>query len=847
MIGAILLLGAALLGIGIIRRLFALQLNSAEQALWGLVLGWSVTTAVAYCLARMTGSLSLASIIPLLLFVWVGAILCWLPTLRGNDPSGPLIWERPFTPLIVVLCLFAPLLVRLFATHMLQAGTDGGIYSGGESTYYDMAYHSALTTSFVYGANFPPVYPPFPPAPLLYPFLPDFLTALLIATGWDLHAALVWTAVPLSLALIGIFYFFAMRLVTMAGADHRLGEGRIAAIATLIFFLNGGLGFIYFVQDWRESGSGFWHFLSNLSVNYTHLPARGLVWPNIIVDMLLPQRASLFGLSLGLIILSCFAIAWRQEDDVDKWTGPKSLCVAGIVTGLLPFFHLHSYIAVGLISGVLFLLRPRRVWLLFWLPAVVIALPRFPEFFHDLAGIGFARFQPGWRGQDEPSWILFWLRNVGLPAILVLPAWATAARQIRRFYIAFVALLGLALLVVLSPNDYDNLKLMVYWYAATAVLIALWLYRLVRRSVVWVFSAVLLVASILSGALAIAAELRSSRLMFSPDEVAAATFVKAQTAPHSLFLTAPSLHQPVLSLAGRRVVRGPTAWLWSHGYPFAEREADVRTIYAGRDDAIELMRYYRVDYIYVGQHERDELKANRDFFDRAFPVAYRNAGITIYDGRKLKEGDSPVSPVYPPREYASRLDRDPAQILVEFPLVAYEVYRLRKVAFGATPRYRDLLPDLRSVGHNLYPGRSGWQQTLENNERSFVQEIVEQSPFRERYDKMTDKAYIAALYANAGLQPSAEEAAALLNSLTAHQDTRVTILRRVASDRRLFRRDYNAAYVLCHYFSYLKRDPDEAPDHDLTGFDFWRQQLDRNRDYRGLTRAFLEADEYLRR
>jgi hypothetical protein len=56
--------------------------------------------------------------------------------------------------------------------------------------------------------------------------------------------------------------------------------------------------------------------------------------------------------------------------------------------------------------------------------------------------------------------------------------------------------------------------------------------------------------------------------------------------------------------------------------------------------------------------------------------------------------------------------------------------------------------------------------------------------------------------------------------------------------------DYNEAYVLCHYFAYLRRNPDDPPDHDLTGYNFWLAQLDRTNDYRGITRAFLESDEY---
>jgi hypothetical protein len=60
------------------------------------------------------------------------------------------------------------------------------------------------------------------------------------------------------------------------------------------------------------------------------------------------------------------------------------------------------------------------------------------------------------------------------------------------------------------------------------------------------------------------------------------------------------------------------------------------------------------------------------------------------------------------------------------------------------------------------------------------------------------------------------------------------------ADKKLPARDYNAAYVLLHYFGYLKRDIEA----DAEGYQFWLRDLDRTGDYRGLTRAFIESGEY---
>jgi hypothetical protein len=856
MIGILFLFGAAFFGIGLVRRLVFLSVNYVEQVLWGLVIGWSAATAIGYGFARVSGGLSFRTALFVTLFVLGAAMLSWAPAVRElfrrkNNTADP-GWDRALTPLVLLLIIFTPIYLRLFITHMLQVHPDGGIYSGGESTSYDMAYHAAISTSFVYGDNFPPLYTPMPPPPLLYPFLPDFLTSLLVVLGMDLHSALVCTAIPLCLALTGIFYFFAARLLrwTELLPVNAVHVGWLAFTATLLFLLNGGFGFIYLLTDWRASGISLWHFLSHLEVNYTHIAEKGLVWPNIITDMLLPQRTSIFGLSLGFIVLTCFAMVWRSTNDnappAAKWRNWPVLLSAGVLAGGLPFFHVHSYAAVGLVSGVLFLLRPRRVWLAFWVPAIVLAFPQFLDLGGQLAATGFARFQPGWRGQGEQNWILFWLCNLGLPALLIIPAWLNASRSLRLFYVSFVTLLVLALLFVFSPNDYDNLKLMTYWYAGTSIVIAGWLGRLAVARAGLACAVGLVIVSILSGALAVAYEWRASRLIFDRDQIAAAEFVKHETAPHSLFLTAPSLHQPVLSLAGRAVVRGPTAWLWSHGYPFAEREADVRAIYAGRDDANELLRYYRVDYVYLGQSEATELRANRAFFDTGFPAVYRAGDIAIYDTRKLQAHDRGSSSVYPPREYASRVDRDPAQVLAEFPSVAYQLYRLHKVAFGGPPRYGDFSVDLRALGRELYPGTSGWMEKVKENTRAFCDEVAAREKFKDRYDGLSNAEYVSALSANAELNLSDRERSELAEDLAAGRETRASLLLHLSASSRLYARDYNSAYLLCHYFGYLRRNPDDPPDHDLTGYNFWLRQLDRTRDYRGVTRAFIEADEYKR-
>jgi hypothetical protein len=314
---------------------------------------------------------------------------------------------------------------------------------------------------------------------------------------------------------------------------------------------------------------------------------------------------------------------------------------------------------------------------------------------------------------------------------------------------------------------------------------------------------VIVLASTASGVAALKHESLQRELVFGPEETAAAEYVRSHTEPRALFLTAPVIEQPVLCLAGRPVLRGPTFWLWSHGYEFRDRERDVRRIYAGGPEALELLRYYRVDYVYLGAAERRDLRPDAPFFDASFPALYRNSEITVYDTRGARDsGASAALPFAPaPRELAARAGRDPFALVEEFPRVGFFAYRLLKASTGRAPRRAEFMRAMEVLGRGLYVGADGWERKLEANR------------------------------------------VALADDVAAGDASRRDALLRAADDPRFYAREYDPAYVLLHFFAYLGRDPVGPPD---AGFDFWLHILERTHDYRSLSRAFLESDEYRR-
>jgi hypothetical protein len=79
---------------------------------------------------------------------------------------------------------------------------------------------------------------------------------------------------------------------------------------------------------------------------------------------------------------------------------------------------------------------------------------------------------------------------------------------------------------------------------------------------------------------------------------------------------------------------------------------------------------------------------------------------------------------------------------------------------------------------------------------------------------------------------------------------RAEVLRAVAEDSDLRSAEFNRAFVLMQYFGYLRRNPNEFPDSNFNGFNFW---LDKLNQFNGnfidaeMVKAFITSLEYRQR
>jgi hypothetical protein len=71
---------------------------------------------------------------------------------------------------------------------------------------------------------------------------------------------------------------------------------------------------------------------------------------------------------------------------------------------------------------------------------------------------------------------------------------------------------------------------------------------------------------------------------------------------------------------------------------------------------------------------------------------------------------------------------------------------------------------------------------------------------------------------------------------SADNAARARVIRRVADNPVLIQREFNRAFVLMEYFGYLRRNPDDAPDSDMSGYNFWLNKLN------GFSGNFIDAE-----
>jgi uncharacterized repeat protein (TIGR01451 family) len=184
---------------------------------------------------------------------------------------------------------------------------------------------------------------------------------------------------------------------------------------------------------------------------------------------------------------------------------------------------------------------------------------------------------------------------------------------------------------------------------------------------------------------------------------------------------------------------------------------------------------------------------------------------------------------------------------IEFQETGYFVYRYRKASFNAMPRRQQLYDDKAIVSQGVVVGTPGWEDVLAANKAIFSADWVGRPEFGATFNSLSNTEYVDRLYANAGITPDPQTRTSLINGLNATTLTRESVLRTVVDTPAFITKEYNPAFVLMEYFGYLQRNPDDPPNNDFSGFNFWLNKLnEHNGNYIAaeMVKSFLVSGEY---
>jgi hypothetical protein len=703
---ALLLALAAIAGATVLTYTYDRDAGIWSRLCAGVCLGFAALGLVGFVLASLLGmgpaSLALAGVVcgaPLLLLLregWRGRVAADLK--EGSSIVGRALTGKGGTGALVFYLITALLFWFVYAHAMYQ--TPEGIFTGVDTNIGDLPFHLAVVTGFAYGENFPPQHPEFAGVRLTYPFVVDFVAAMFVRAGATLGGALFWQSFAMIMSLVGLLHRWALKLTR---------ERLAALMVPALVLLSGGFGWLVFLREAASSGQGVFAMLGGLEHDYTRAYP-GFEWGNAVTALFVTQRSILLGVAVALIVWTLWwdaseksgvrrrkseeggdaaelesrrvgkkkakgkakaaraASAKRAFEDEEAAAdnslafllSPFSLrqmVAAGVVAGLMPLVHAHSFVVMMLMGACMALVQGAAVlfskgeesdaeapawarvwavwwpWVLFAAAASALALPQMFFATRDSAVRAgqFFGWEFGWaHGQTNVVW--FWIKNtaVFIPLLIVALAWrgAGVSRRLLLFYLPFVLCFIVPNVYRLSPWVWDNIKVLLYWWVASAPLVALLLVRLWRRGGVWRAAALaLLFMQTAAGGLDVwrAASGTVERRSFDPAGVAFAEVIKSETSPRSLILHAPTYNDPVY-LTGRRTFLGYPGHVWSHGIDYTPREAELKRIYMGTADAPALIERAGIEYVVVGPLEREEMRKYGLMLNESFFARYRKVG-----------------------------------------------------------------------------------------------------------------------------------------------------------------------------------------------------------------------------
>lgn len=563
----------------------------------------------------------------------------------------------------------------LFWTKALSFNEVGDLVAGHVNIWGDWAAHFTMGTAmaergfllksspFLWGAKFS------------YPFIANLISAGLLRLTNDLILSFVLPSFFLSIFFIWSLYYFFLQLWK---------SSQKALLSSMIFLFNGGVGFYFFITEIITAENPLHTFL-NPPHEFTRLDAQNIKWINVIDSMVIPQRAFLLGFPLTLLALSLIYKNFYLTKKTKLW----QIIFAGLILGIMPLIHTHSFLAAFIIlafwmvGNIFFKIKldknylraqfnifhdlinrlkdikwskskrfkRTKSWLTLIFTTSIIAIPIIKLFFWNQIGANFFKFYPGWLAKEfKMNWFIFWFKNWFLvPPLAILGFLAASSKNKKNFFIfgPFIFIFILANLFLFQPFAWDNTKLIVWSSVGFSYLVVYILEMILKKKSFFKFKfkfiSVLKLKKIILGTIFLS--LISSGIIdayriirhdlhsytiYSHEELKLADWVKNNTSPTSIWLTGEKHNHFLFNLTGRQSLLTYRGWLWTHGYKYFPVEKDVKEMFTHPLNSQKLFEKYSVDYIVVGHNEKRVWQANETEFENNFPLIKETKNYKIF-------------------------------------------------------------------------------------------------------------------------------------------------------------------------------------------------------------------------
>jgi hypothetical protein len=622
-ISLVYLLLFALSGIGVSNLVFYRE-RPLVRVWLGLAFGLLMLIWLPALFSFALGFILIAQVLGLTVGCAIGAVCYWYSR-RKSLTFVP--WKNELPVLISGGLLFVLCLV-LLSSHTI-AERDGALYVG-QSTYGDLAMHLGFISSIATQGTFPPMYSICAGVPVRYPFLSESVGATFYLFGTSLRFAVMLTAsYAFLLVILGVYLFF----------EGWLKQKRKAVFSMLLFFVGGGFGFWYFFDLLKDNPDNLSRLFSAFYETPTNFVSNGLRWVNPIADMMIPQRALLFGWAL---LFPCLFLLYRAAIKKEA----NAFTPLAVFASALPLIHTHSFLALGLVSA-FYLVRSiirregRRQFLGYMRYLAIVLVLAMPQLilFAFKSSDSLLRLHFNWANESD-TYFWFYIKNFGLIALLAPVAFIAASREDRAVAGGGILIWAVAEFIQFQPNTYDNNKLLFITFAFACGLVGSWLIdtndRLMRgllrnRLSTAVLAAMTCVVLFLSGTLTLGREFVSEYQLIGRDEVLAAEYVKENAEADALFLTNNNHNNCIAALTGRNIVCGSGSYLYFHGVNYSEQESSLPLLYEQPSLYFDFYaEKYGIDYVLIGSHERANYDIDYAYFEERFPVFYQNDSVIIY-------------------------------------------------------------------------------------------------------------------------------------------------------------------------------------------------------------------------